>query len=57
LRRRLLHLIEVKPRRGDGIAIHRFKEFAKLTGLVDYWKKHGWPDRSCPKGENDFECS
>ena len=35
----------------------RFKDVVKRMGLVDYWKKHGWPDRCRPKGEDDFECS
>jgi tetratricopeptide (TPR) repeat protein len=41
----------------DGAASRRFKTFAKMTGMVDYWKKHGWPDRCRPKAEDDFECS
>jgi hypothetical protein len=45
---RFVDLEEVKP---------RFKELARNAGLVDYWKKHGWPDRCRPKGEDDFECS
>ena len=35
----------------------RWKDVLRLIGLVDYWKKHGWPDRCRPKGEDDFECS
>lgn len=34
----------------------RFKEFAKNMGLVDYWKKFGWPDLCRPIGDDDFEC-
>jgi TolB-like protein/Tfp pilus assembly protein PilF len=34
-----------------------FKELVKQWGYVDYWKKHGWPDRCRAKGEDDFECS
>jgi TolB-like protein len=34
----------------------RFKQLLRRVGLVDYWKKHGWPDRCRPKGEDDFEC-
>jgi adenylate cyclase len=34
----------------------RFKEFAKEIGLVDYWKKFGWPDLCRPVGDDDFEC-
>jgi Tfp pilus assembly protein PilF len=35
----------------------RFKDVLRRLRLVDYWKKHGWPDRCRPKGEDDFECS
>jgi tetratricopeptide (TPR) repeat protein len=35
----------------------RFKVLMRKVGLVDYWKKHGWPDRCRAKGEDDFECS
>jgi TolB-like protein/Flp pilus assembly protein TadD len=35
----------------------RWKSLVRAMGLVDYWKKHGWPDRCRPKGEDDFECS
>jgi TolB-like protein len=38
-------------------ASFRFKKFARLAGMVDYWKKNGWPDRCRAKGEDDFECS
>jgi hypothetical protein len=41
---------------GDA-ASRRFKSFAKTAGMVDFWKKHGWPDRCRAKGEDDFECS
>jgi adenylate cyclase len=36
----------------------RFKEFLKGIGLVDYWKKYGWPDSNIcrPVGDNDFVC-
>jgi len=35
----------------------RHKALMRDVGLVDYWKKHGWPDRCHPKGKDDFECS
>jgi hypothetical protein len=35
----------------------RWRALVKSTGLVAYWKKHGWPDRCRAKGEDDFECS
>jgi hypothetical protein len=35
----------------------KVKALLKNAGLVDYWKKHGWPDRCRAKGEDDFECS
>ena len=34
----------------------RFKEFVREIGLVDYWKKFGWPDLCHPVGDDDFEC-
>ena len=34
----------------------KFKTLMRNAGLVDYWKKHGWPDRCRAKGEDDFEC-
>jgi tetratricopeptide (TPR) repeat protein len=39
------------------LADPRFKDVVTRMGLVDYWKKHGWPDRCRAKGEDDFECS
>jgi hypothetical protein len=41
----------------DNGANPKIKKLFRDTGLVDYWKKHGWPDRCRPKGEDDFECS
>jgi hypothetical protein len=35
----------------------KLKALLRNAGLVDYWKKHGWPDRCRAKGEDDFECS
>jgi TolB-like protein len=34
-----------------------FKDLVRDIGLVDYWKKRGWPDKCRAKGEDDFECS
>jgi len=34
----------------------RFKNWVKELGYVDFWQKHGWPDRCRPTGPNDFEC-
>jgi TolB-like protein len=34
-----------------------FNKLARKMGLVDYWKKHGWPDRCRPTAGDDFECS
>jgi TolB-like protein len=39
------------------IADARFKPLVMRLGLVDLWKKQGWPDKCRPKGEDDFECS
>ena len=36
-----------------------FQSFAKRIGLVDYWKKYGWPDLCAPKpetGPDAFTC-
>jgi tetratricopeptide (TPR) repeat protein len=35
----------------------RFKEWVTALGNVDFWQKHGWPDRCRPTGRNDFECN
>jgi TolB-like protein len=35
----------------------QFKLLMRRVGLVDYWRRHGWPDRCRAKGEDDFECS
>ena len=34
----------------------RFKDWVAALGYVDFWRKHGWPDRCRPTGPNDFEC-
>jgi hypothetical protein len=36
----------------------RFKEFVSEIGLVDYWKKFGWPNNDIcrPVGDDDFVC-
>lgn len=34
----------------------RFKDVLRKMGFVDYWKKHGWPDRCRPQGDDDFVC-
>jgi hypothetical protein len=34
----------------------RFKEWVEALGYVDFWRKHGWPDRCRPTGPDDFEC-
>jgi TolB-like protein/DNA-binding winged helix-turn-helix (wHTH) protein len=41
----------VEPRRDP-----RFKDWVRKLGYVDFWQKHGWPDRCRPTGLNDFEC-
>jgi TolB-like protein len=33
-----------------------FKELARETGLVEYWREAGWPEHCRPLGELDFEC-
>jgi len=34
----------------------RFKDWVRKLGYVDFWQKHGWPDRCGPTTLNDFEC-
>jgi TolB-like protein len=34
----------------------RFKQFARDTGLVAYWREYGWPDLCRPVGEDDLTC-
>lgn len=34
----------------------RFKDWVEALGYVDFWRKHGWPDRCRPTSLNDFEC-
>ena len=34
----------------------RFKGWVEQLGYVDFWRKHGWPDRCKPTGSGDFEC-
>jgi len=34
----------------------RFKGWVEKLGYVDFWRKHGWPDRCRPTGPDSFEC-
>ena len=34
----------------------RFKAYVRADGMVDYWRKNGWPDLCRPMGANDFVC-
>jgi TolB-like protein/Tfp pilus assembly protein PilF len=34
----------------------RFKSFVRNAGMLDYWRKHGWPDFCRPVGREDFTC-
>jgi TolB-like protein/DNA-binding winged helix-turn-helix (wHTH) protein len=34
----------------------RFKEWVEKLGYVEFWRKHGWPDRCRSTGIKDFEC-
>ncbi len=34
-----------------------FKAFVTDIGLVDYWRKYGWPTLCKPVGSSDFACS
>jgi TolB-like protein len=44
----------VSLRRGDDA---RLKTLMRELGLVAYWRRHGWPDRCRPRGEDDFACN
>jgi len=42
-----------------GVALRqdpRFKVWVEKLGYVDFWRKHGWPDRCRPTSLSDFEC-
>ena len=45
----LPHMREVRQ-------LPRFNKLMKEIGLVDYWKKFGWPDLCRPVGDDDFVC-
>jgi hypothetical protein len=34
----------------------RFKNFARKSGLVEYWRARGWPDLCHPTTGDDFAC-
>jgi hypothetical protein len=34
----------------------RFKALLRNTGMVEYWRDHGWPDLCRPQGADDFVC-
>jgi hypothetical protein len=34
----------------------RFKSYMRAVGMVDYWRKNGWPDLCHPVGADDFAC-
>lgn len=33
-----------------------FKAKLRRSGLVDYWRENGWPDKCRPVGAEDFQC-
>jgi hypothetical protein len=35
----------------------RFKKLVSDAGLVDFWRKNGWPDLCQPTTGDDFECN
>jgi len=35
----------------------QFKFLVEQTGILDYWRERGWPDRCRPLEGDDFECS
>lgn len=40
----------------DYVASPERKRLFREAGLPDYWRKHGWPDKCKPVGDDDFEC-
>ncbi|OAB58132.1 hypothetical protein AY599_00300 [Leptolyngbya valderiana BDU 20041] len=38
-----------------------FREFVEESGMLEYWRRNGWPDKCRPivndAGEDDFECN
>lgn len=44
------------PVMADVRRLPKFKSFVIEVNLVDYWKRHGWPDFCGPRGEEDFVC-
>jgi adenylate cyclase len=44
------------PAEGEG-ANPKLKELFRKTGLVSYWKKHGWSEKCRPLGLDDFTCA
>ena len=45
------------PAMHDVRQLPRFKTFVTDVGLVDYWRKYGWPTLCKPVGASDFACS
>ncbi len=45
------------PAMHDLRQLPRFKAFVADIGLVDYWRKYGWPTLCKPVGGSDFACS
>jgi hypothetical protein len=33
-----------------------FKQHMRASGVVDYWRKHGFPPQCKPVGKDDFKC-
>jgi adenylate cyclase len=42
--------------RAPGVKTESFRELVRSAGLVDYWRKHGWPDKCRPSGGEEFIC-
>jgi hypothetical protein len=47
----------MRPSRKGVRELPGFRKYIEENGLVNYWKKYGWPDVCYPVGENDFACS
>ena len=35
----------------------RFKAYVRAAGILDYWRKNGWPELCHPVAQGDFECN
>ena len=45
-----------QPVMRDARRLPAFKEVVRKHGLVDYWRRYGWPDFCRPLSDADFVC-